>query len=125
MATYKLKIKNYPITIKNNFSLPTIGAFYCPQYGASYYEMFYLGNREEWIHFGWWGNNLYISNKLTIDLPVKQRSLNIGYQCKFRSMDQNHLKYKNLTHEFILGISVQKIIIGKNKKDISSDLIRL
>jgi len=40
-------------------------------------------------------------------------------------MDQNHLKYKNLTHEFILGISVQKIIIGKNKKDISSDLIRL
>lgn len=123
MASYTLKIRNYPITIKNNFSLPTIGTFFCPQYGVSYYEMFYLGNKEDWIHFGWWGNNLYISNKLTLDLPVKRRSVNIGYQCKFRSINQNHLIYKNLTHEFILGISVQKIIIGKNKKEIFPNLI--
>lgn len=111
-AAYKFKIRNYPITIKNNLSLPSAGLFFCPQYGASYYEMFYLGNREDWIHFGWWGNNLYISNMLTIDLPVKRRAIRLGYQCKFRSMEQNHLVYKNYTHEFILGITVQKMIVN-------------
>lgn len=125
MAMYRLQIKNYPITIKDNLSFPLIGAFICPQFGASYYEMFYLGNREGLIHFGYPGNNLYISNMLTLDLPVKRRSIRIGYECKFRSMHQNHLVYKNFAHEFIFGVAINKVIVGAKEKQLKQEIISL
>lgn len=105
MASYRLYLKKYPVNITYSFSVPVIGVFFCPQFGASYYEMFSLGNREDWIHFGTFANYMTVINRLTLDFPVNRRSLRIGYEGKFRSMHENHLVYKYYTNTFILGIT--------------------
>lgn len=105
MATYRLSLGNYPVNIAYSFSVPVLGVFFCPQFGASYYEMFSLGNRQEWIHFGTFANYMTVVNRLTLDFPVNRRSLRVGYEGKFRSMHENYLVYKYYSNSFIVGIT--------------------
>lgn len=105
MATYRLYLKNYPVNITFTFTLPAVGVFFCPQFGASYYEMFSLGNREGWMHFGSFANYMTVINRLTLDFPVNRRSLRIGYEGKFRSTHQNYLVYQYYSNTFVFGIT--------------------
>lgn len=105
MASYRLHVGRYPVNITYSLSLPAVGMFFCPQYGASYYEMFSLGNRQDWIHFGSFANYMTVINRLTLDLPVNRRSLRVGYEGKFRSMHENHLVYKYYSNSFVVGIT--------------------
>lgn len=112
MVMYKLQIRNYPINIRYSLSVPAIGMFFCPQFGESYYELFYLGNRRDWLHFGSFANQMFITNLVTLDFPVRRRSVRIGYEGKFRSIHENYLVYQYYSNSFIIGVTIDSVLKG-------------
>ncbi|MEG1573686.1 MAG: DUF3316 domain-containing protein [Bacteroidales bacterium] len=118
---YKLHIKGYPINMRYSLSVPTIGMFFCPQFGESYYELFYLGNRQNWLHFGSFANQLFITNLVTLDFPIKRRSLRIGYEGKFRSVHKNYQVYQYYSNSFIIGVTIESVVMGAERRSKSKN----
>jgi len=111
------KIGRLPITLRYQPSIPVAGAFFAPDYGELYYEI-YLGNHSGLAHFGWWGNYFTLDHTLSADFHFGSTSLRIGYRGKFYSTDVNHTVTNMATHSAVIGISGEWISINPRKKSI-------
>lgn len=96
-------IGRLPILVRDVVSIPTVSAFFAPQYGETYYEI-YLGNHSGLAHAGWWGNNFCIDNRLTVALDFGRTAMTLGYHFQAQTQWANHLNTKLFTHSFIIGI---------------------
>lgn len=103
-ASYSLKIKRLPVTLIYRPSLPVIGAFFSPEYGELYYEI-YLGNRRGLVHPAWWGTRFAMDNSVTADLNLGTTSLRIGYEGRILSTKTNHIVTRENSHCFTIGVS--------------------
>lgn len=92
-----------PVRISDEVRIPTLGAFFCPGYGESYYEI-YLGNHRDLAHFGWWGNAFGIDNLLSLRLDLGRTGLQVGYRFDLRSFNANHLDTRLLRHSFQIAV---------------------
>lgn len=113
--SYHINIGRLPILLQDNVKLPTLGAFFCPEYGETYYEI-YLGNHKGLAHCGWWGNRFGISNLLTATLDFGRTALQIGYRYSFQSEWANHLSTRITRHAFVIGVIPQGIGLKKRAK---------
>ena len=82
-----------------------VGIFFSPEFGQSYYEMFYIGNCDGMVHFGAWHNRVDLRNYITVDLHLGKRALRLGYRQVMRTTHVNHIDTQVFTHAFVLGIS--------------------
>lgn len=84
-------------------SAPLLGLQFSPAYGQSYYEIFSEGNYDHNICFASLHNAASLSNRLTLDIPIKRGAIRIGYLGDFRQSKFNDIKFHNFTHGFIIG----------------------
>lgn len=116
MAIYKFHIRRYPLTVRYQANVPLLGAMFSPDYGASYYEMFSLGNREGIVKFASLHNNPSVQQMLTVDFPVGKVVMRAGYVCDIRQSKVNHLKSHVYSHDFMLGFVRHLYLLdGKNR----------
>lgn len=94
-----------PITFADRAMLPTLGAFFAPQYGETYYEI-WLGNHRDLVHFGWWGNAFGIDNHLTATLHFGRRSLVLGYRLTTRTFHYSATATQYVRNSFTIGIEL-------------------
>lgn len=125
VAQYQLKIKNYAMMLSNNLSMPVMGCVFGQPYGASYYEMFYLGNTQNIMHFASFANQFNITNTFAVDFPVRKRSVRVGYKGAFRSTNINNIEYKYYSNAIILGVTIQPlksfVSKGKTTKEVDAE----
>lgn len=114
-AAYNMRIGRLPVTFTWQPSLPLIGAFFSPDYGELYYEI-YLGNHNGLAHCAWWGNYFRFDNLLTADLHFGATSLRLGYKSPILSTKVNHLVSNNYTHQFVIGVSGEWLSLNPRKK---------
>lgn len=98
-----LKTGNLQTIIFNETSLPTLGAFFSPEYGETYYEI-YLGNRRNLVCAGWWGNNFGIDNLLGAELNFGRRSLVIGWRFDLYTQHAHNLDTQLWRHSGVVGL---------------------
>lgn len=91
--SYTFSIGSMPVRVEDYVSVPTAGAFFMPQYGESYYEI-YLGNRRGLVHFGWFGNAIGVNNRLSATLKLGRTSLTVGTTFRFRNWSANGLRMR-------------------------------
>ena len=103
-AAWNFNLGRLPVTLVYTPSLPLVGAFFSPQYGELYYEM-YLGDRSGLVHFAWPGNRFNLDNRLTADLHFGATSLRVGYRLGVFGSYVNNLTTRQLTQSFIVGVS--------------------
>lgn len=113
-AVWNHKIKNLPFTLRYQPTIPLTGAFFAPDYGELYYEI-YLGNHKNLAHCAWWGNYFRMDNLLTLDLHLGSNSLRLGYAGNILSTKINHTVTNKFTHSFIIGIAGEWISINSRK----------
>lgn len=106
--------------ISDQMSVPTLGAFFAPQYGETYYEI-WLGNHNGLAHCGWWGNNFGIRNLLSVKLDFGRTAMEIGYQYERQSYWANSLNTVINTHQFVIGVIPHGLGL-KRKSNINSPL---
>lgn len=102
-ATWNGSIGRLPVTLRYQPVLPVTGAFFAPDYGELYYEI-YLGNHSNLAHWAHWGNYFKMDNLLTADLHFGATHLRVGYRASFYSTDINHTITNIVSHSAIIGV---------------------
>lgn len=118
IAAYTFRVRNLPLTVRYQITLPAVGVFFSPQFGQSYYEIFSLGNYDGTIHFGSFHNQFYLQNLFTVDIPLGRNNLRLGYRNRIESFHVSDLSTKMYYNEFMIGISRTLILMPKNKRQV-------
>lgn len=119
-ASWRAHIGKLPVIIANHISIPTLGLFFAPQYGETYYEI-WLGNHKGLAHCGWWGNNFGIRNLLSLKFDFGRTAWEIGYGYHRQSYWANNLNTVVNTHQLVIGVIPYGLGL-KQKKAINSPL---
>ncbi len=115
MAIYKFKIGNYHLTARYQANMPVAGVMFSPDYGESYYEMFYLGYHENMLNFTSFHNHLSLRQMFTIDFPCRRVTFRAGYYWEIEQSYVNNLKTHTYSHSFMLGF-VRNLKLIRDKK---------
>ncbi len=99
----KLKLCRKPLRISESIEIPTIGAFFCPSYGETYYEI-YVGNHSGLAHFGWWGNRPQVRSKLRADWQLGKYALTLGFDYRFQGLECNDITTRIAQCSAIIGV---------------------
>lgn len=114
-AAWKHQLWKIPFTLRYQAVLPLTGAFFAPNYGQLYYQI-YLGDRDHLAHCAWWGNFFRLDNLLTADLHFGATTLRLGYRAEIFSSKVNNIVSRNISHSFVLGICTEWISLRPGKK---------
>lgn len=101
-ASYDIKLRRLPMSLRYEAQLPVIGTMFSPQYGQSYYEM-YTGNRDHNVCFTYPGNALSYKGLLSVDFVFKRTTLRAGYLHDIRQSHVNGIQTHRYVHSFVLG----------------------
>lgn len=99
----RIKLFKKPLQISESIELPTIGTFFCPAYGETYYEI-YVGNHSGLAHFGWWGNRPQVSSRLRADWQLGRYALTLGFDYRFKGLECNDITTRTARCAAIIGI---------------------
>ncbi len=99
----KIKLLGKQLRISESIEIPTIGAFFCPSYGETYYEI-YVGNHSGLAHFGWWGNRPQIKSRLRADWQLGRNALTLGFDYRFQGLECNDITTRIAQCSAIIGI---------------------
>lgn len=120
MLIYRFRIKNYPLTVRWQANLPLLGVMFSPEFGESYYEIFSLGNGGRNAVFTSLHNNPSLRQLLTLDFPVGNTVMRVGYVCDLQQAKVNHLKSHTYSHDFLIGVVRHLYLMrGKSRANIS------
>lgn len=119
MLIYRFRIKNYPLTVRWQANLPLLGAMFSPEFGESYYEIFSLGNGGRNVVFTSLHNNPSLRQLLTLDFPVGNTVMRVGYVCDLQQAKVNNLKSHTYSHDFMIGV-VRNLYLFHGKKHMTT-----
>lgn len=113
-GAYNFKIGRLPVTLCNTVDIPLAGAFFAPDYGELYYEI-YLGDTSGLAHFAWPGNRFKLDDRLTADIHFGATSLRVGYHFGLFTSSINHITTRIITHSATVGISGEWISLDRHR----------
>lgn len=119
MLIYRFRIKNYPLTVRWQANLPLLGVMFSPEFGESYYEIFSLGNGGRNVVFTSLHNNSSLRQLLTLDFPVGNTVMRVGYVCDLQQAKVNNLKSHTYSHDFMIGV-VRNLYLFHGKKHMTT-----
>ena len=119
MLIWKFRLKNYPMTLRYQANLPLLGAMFSPEFSESYYEIFSLGNGGRNVAFTSLHNNPSLRQLLTLDFPIRNTVMRVGYICDLQQAKVNHLKSHTYSHDFMIGIVRHLYLMrGKSRANV-------
>ncbi|MCM1369926.1 MAG: DUF3316 domain-containing protein [Candidatus Amulumruptor caecigallinarius] len=113
-VSYRFHIGRLPVVACDEVRLPSLGAFFSPEYGEPYYEI-YLGNKKGLSHLGWWGNAFAIDNLLSLKMDFGRTAMQVGYRFDVRSFWANSLNTQVIRHAFVIGVIPNGMYIKKKQ----------
>ncbi len=119
MLIWKFRIRNYPMTVRYQANLPLLGAMFSSEFGESYYEIFSLGNGGRNVVFTSLHNNPSLRQLLTLDFPVGNTVMRVGYVCDLQQAKVNNLKSHTYSHDFMIGV-VRNLYLFHGKKHMTT-----
>lgn len=105
---------------------PLIGMGFCPEYGASYYETFYLDSSDHIFHFTSLHNQQDVDVQLAVDFPLAiipwfrsfDSVLRLGGSYHIETMDINHITTRYSSFEFVIGWVYQYLPFSRRKASL-------
>ena len=103
MAIYHFKIKEHPFMLRYQLNVPLLGVMFSPEYGQPYYEMSIAKDFGKNIRFTSLHNQPSVRQFITLDFPIRNTTLRVGYVCDIQQAKVNHLKSHMWSHSFLIG----------------------
>ncbi len=107
-AKYHIPLRHRTLTLQYMAYMPLLGMMFSPQYGQSYYSLFYQGNWDKNIVCTHPGNALSLYQRFTVSLPCKRRTLTVGYQSTLHQAKPHYLRQHHYTRSFVIGWTLFK-----------------
>ncbi len=101
--SWRTRLGRIPVVASERMTMPVLGAFFMPQYGETFYEI-YLGNHSGLAHFGWWGNMPCLDNLVSVSLDLGNTALQLGYRLTIGCAYANNLSTRQITNGFVIGV---------------------
>ncbi|MDO4704449.1 DUF3316 domain-containing protein [Tannerella sp.] len=111
-ALYTFHLRHYPLTVRYQTDFPMAGIFFSPHYGQSYYEIFGVGNSDGVVRFSSLYNKFALRNYLTVDLPVGNWTVRLGYLNDFYRTRVNGIRADYVSHSLMVGLVKEFISFG-------------
>ncbi len=121
-AAWSGRLGRLPLTVRYQPTLPLAGAFFSPDYGQLYYQI-YLGEHDGLLHAAWPGNYFALDNLLTVDLHFGATSLRIGYHNNTFSSKVNNIVSRDITHALVIGITTEWLSLSPTSDKINAKII--
>jgi hypothetical protein len=112
IAIYEFRIRKYPLAVRYQLETPFAGALFSPVYNQSYYEIFSLGNTAEIFKLSSLGNKFAMRNSFTIDFPVSNMTLRVGYFGLLYTTFINNLDRYIISNNVMLGFVKEYVAFG-------------
>jgi hypothetical protein len=115
IALWNFRMNNRPLTLRYQGELPFAGLFFSPEYGASYYEMFNIGNLSDVITFNSFHNKFALKNYITADIPIHSSILRLGYLNSLYYSNTKNIETRIISNSFIIGWVKEFIPLGSKR----------
>ena len=103
MAKYAFTLWDTPMNVRLQTDLPLLGVAFAPDYGQSYYEIFYLGQSEGCVHMTSLHNNLSLRANLSYDVQFRPCTLRVTLANDLYQWTLGNQHYRMFTHSIMLG----------------------
>lgn len=103
MAKYAFAWCNVPMNVRLQTDLPVLGTAFGPDYGQSYYEIFYLGQSDGCVHLTSLHNNLSLRANLNYDIQLHACTLRFTLANDLYQWTLGKQHYRMFTHSVMLG----------------------
>lgn len=125
-VAYRYRMGGQDCSLMLQAQAPLLGTALVPEYGASYYETFYLGDRDNTVHFTSLHNQQDLDLRLTTDIPLSvlgflRRSdgtIRLGAAYHIETMDINHIVTRYSSFEFVIGWVRQYLPYSRRKANM-------
>ena len=112
VAVYDVELRRRTLRLRLAVETPVIGWMYVPLAGASYYEMFMLGNLSGISHFSSVMNRRGINPKLTVDVPLKLSVWRLGVGYQVLQYSANNMVFSRNEMSLIIGTTFDMASFG-------------
>lgn len=125
-ALWHYPLRRQPCVVMLQVQVPLSGYAMQPEYGASYYESFYLQTSGNNHHFTSLHNRQDLDVNLSTDVALSAipfmrnngNSLRLGLEYHIETMDINDVVTRYSTFEFVVGLVFQHIKYNRNKSNV-------
>ena len=120
MALYRLNLGRYPVHLRAQVDIPTIGMLFSPHFGQSYYDIWASGDYSGLVHFASFHNQRGCRMLVTADFPVGNVTIRAGYSGDFYRREMSGLTAYSVGHAFMIGFARDILSFsGKRTKQMS------
>lgn len=122
-ARYYYHFRHQPCQVDLQVQAPLLGAALVPEYGASYYETFYLNHTDRDVHFTSLHNQQDLDVRLSTDIPFSviphftrfATALRIGVAYHIETMDINQIITRQSSFQLVLGWTWKHLPYNPNR----------
>lgn len=102
MAIYNFRISKLPLTIRYQAEIPFMGALFSVHKGEPYYFLT-QGGGDGVVQFSSFHNKFAMNNYFSLDIPISNFTLRVGYLNRIYRTDVNGIQTHILSNSFMIG----------------------
>lgn len=122
-ARYQFLLKRKPMELNLKLQIPIVGAMYVPMQGATYYEMFSLGNLKNVFHIASLHNYRAMNTSFYVDFPLQNSSLTLGVLSHVKMHQANAQIYRFNSMGLLVGWKYDFYRFGGRKNQAPAHFI--
>lgn len=103
MTKHSFTLWRIPMAVRLQTDLPLFGAAFAPDYGQSYYEIFYLAQSKGCVHTTSLHNNLSLRANLSYDLQLRPCTVRLTLANDLYQWTLGNQQYRMFTHTLMIG----------------------
>ena len=103
MGKYAFTLWGTPMSVRLQADVPLFGFAFGPDYGQSYYEIFYLGHDENCVHVTAPHNNLSLRTGLSYDVQFRSCTMRLSMLSDLYQWQLGNQQYRMFVHSVMLG----------------------
>ena len=103
MAKYAFTLWHAPMNVRLQADLPLLGAAFGPDYGQSYYEIFYLKQSDGCLHMTSLHNNFSLRTKINYDIQLRSCTLRLTLTSDLYQWTLGNQYYRMFTNTIMVG----------------------
>jgi hypothetical protein len=115
LAKYDIPLRKKTIQLQLELQTPLIGCMFVPFVGASYYEMFQLGNLTDVFHFSSPINKRGLNAKFVVEVPFNRSVWHFGFKTSELKYSANNQVFKRSELSLVVGTTFDVIKFAGKK----------
>lgn len=123
VARYDVTLRKSILKLQLALETPLIGCMFVPAVGASYYEMFELGNLTDAFHFSSLHNKRGLNSTFTVDVPFNRVTWCFGFKFSDLKYSANDMVFHRSEFSLLVGTTFDMATFAGKKNKAPENFI--